>query len=256
MDLSLVVPAYNAEPLLRASLERARAWLRTLDQATELLVVDDGSTDGTLRVLEGFGDSVRVLHHAPNRGKGYAVRRGLLEARGRLRVFLDVGQTYPVENIATVLEALRRGADVAVASRVHPGSRYVTTSRSIRSLCRQHVMGPGFGMLARALVRTGVADTQAGLKGFRAEAAEALFHRVTLQRFCFDVEVCLLARRLGFRVEEVPVEFVHGGERSTIRPVRDGARMFTDLLRIRANARRGVYDVAPQRISETASVSA
>jgi len=256
LDLSLVVPAYNAEPLLRGSLERARAWLRTLGQATEILVVDDGSTDGTRRVLDSFGDGIRVLHHAPNRGKGYAVQRGLLEARGRLRVFLDAGQTYPVENVATVVEALQRGADVAVASRVHPESRQVTTSRSIRSLCRQHVMGPGFSMLARALVRTGVSDTQAGLKGFRAEAAEALFRRVTLKRFCFDVEVCLLARRLGLSVAEVPVHFVHGGEQSTLRPLRDGARMFTDLLRIRANARRGVYDAEPQRISETASVSA
>ncbi|HEX5138482.1 MAG TPA: glycosyltransferase [Planctomycetota bacterium] len=256
MDVSLVVPAYNAEPLLRASLERARAWLRTLGGATEIVVVDDGSTDGTLRVLENFGRDIRVLHHAPNRGKGYAVQRGLLQARGRFRVFLDAGETYPIENVATVVEALQAGADVAVASRVHPESQHVTTARSFRTLCRQHLMGPGFSMLARALVRTGVSDTQAGLKGFRAEAAEWLFRRVTLERFCFDVEVCLLARRLGLHVAEVPVHFVHGGEKSTLRPLRDGARMFKDLLRIRANARRGVYDVEPQRISETASVSA
>lgn len=256
MDVSLVVPAFNAEPFLRPSVERAREWLSALGRPAELLVVDDGSTDGTLRVLEGLGPDVRVLHHSPNRGKGFAVRRGLLEARGAFRVFLDAGSAYPVENVGTVLGALEAGADVAVASRSHPESRHVGASRSLRGLTRRHVVGPGWSLLVRALVRTGISDTQAGLKGFRAAAAEELFRRVTLDRFSFDVEVCLLARRLGLRVAEVPVCLVHDDSRSTLRLFHDGPRMLKDLWRIRANARRGLYEPPPQSASETASASA
>lgn len=245
VPVSVVIPAYNAAPFLAQSVERAVAWLAERGGPFEVVVVDDGSSDGTPDILADLArlEPVRVLRHEPNRGKGYAVRRGMLEATGARRVFLDAGLTYPPSNLEPVLRALADGADVAIGSRVHPESRYTVACSAFRTLYLRHLMGRTYNRIVRAAVVGGVSDTQAGIKGMTAAAAEALFSRARLERFAFDVEVLYLARRLGLRVVEVPVRFEYRDERSTLRLVRDGARMLRDLLSIRRRARRGAYEL-------------
>jgi len=242
VDVSLVIPAYNAAAVLAASLERAEAWLAGLGRASELIVVDDGSTDGTARILAEFAPRVRVLRHHPNRGKGYAVRRGMLAARGRVRAFLDAGQTYPVENIAALLAAVEAGADVAIGSRVHRDSAV-----SPRQAARR-VAGRAFNVLVRAAVVRGYGDTQAGIKAMTAAAAEALFGRARADGFAFDVELLYLARRLGLRIAEVGIRCQYGDEPSTLRLLRHGAGMVREVAAIRARGWRGAYGRASQRV--------
>jgi dolichyl-phosphate beta-glucosyltransferase len=177
-----------------------------------------------------------------NRGKGYAVRRGMLEAQGRFRVFTDADLAYPMENLATVVGALENGADVALACRAHEGSRMVVPESLRGTFAQRRRAGRVFNWFVRLLLVSGVRDTQAGLKGFRGKAAEELFSRATLDGFAFDVEIVFLARRLGLVVEEVPVELRVCEGHSSVHFGRDSLRMLMDLLRIRGRAWRGLYD--------------
>ncbi len=260
-SLSLVIPAFDAASLLDASLERAWRWLEGLDRAVELVVVDDGSRDATPAILARFASRARAmgrgrfraLRNPMNRGKGYAVRRGVLAARGHVRLFVDAGLTYPVEALARVTETLDRGADVAIASRLHPESLYLVPPGRLYPLVRRHLVGRLHNRVARAIAVPGILDTQAGLKGFRAAAAERVFGVARLDRFTFDVETLFLARRFGFQIAEVPVRYVDLAERTTLRPFRDGLCGLGDLIRIRALARAGAYErraprgTSPQR---------
>jgi dolichyl-phosphate beta-glucosyltransferase len=216
--------------------------------------VDDGSSDGTSEALAKVEiPGLTVLSHRPNRGKGAAVRAGLLAAHGERRAFVDVGAVYPLDDVERVFAALAGGADVVIGSRGHPHSRYVVTTRGLVGLAVRHVFGRVFNLCARWLVTPGIRDTQAGLKGFSATAAERLFRLATIDGFAFDAEILHLARRLGYRIEEVPVQFAYEREPSTLRLGRDAWRMFREILAVRARARRGAYGPLPA--SASASVA-
>jgi dolichyl-phosphate beta-glucosyltransferase len=205
----------------------------------EIIVADDGSTDDTRRVVGeaaqelGSGHlEVRYLP-LPHRGKGAAVRAGMLAARGDPIAFLDADLSIPVEVIDDLVAALREGADIAVAS------RYVRGSTVRRPLLRR-AMSNVYRWLVRAIVPTGVQDTQCGGKAYTAEAARALFHRQTLAGFAFDAEILFVARRQGYRVAEVPFTLVQPHGTST-HLLWDAPRMVRDLLLIRWRALRGAY---------------
>lgn len=262
-SLTLVVPVYNGGHFLRSSLEQAWNWLAAQRRPTELLVVDDGSTDTTQGVIDAFaravagreGPTFRALRHEPNRGKGAAVRRGLLEASGELVVFTDADLTYPIQNVGTIVTALEDGADLAYGDRMHPESRYVVAPTFFGYLFTRHAMGRVFNLLVRGFVVPGVMDTQAGLKGVkRAGAARLAVGR--MNRFSFDVELLFLARRFGMRLASCPVRFVYRKEPSTVRFLRDALRMVRDMARIRYWGWRGVYDRPPPAIAPAAPPTA
>jgi dolichyl-phosphate beta-glucosyltransferase len=229
--LSVVIPAYNEEGRLEGTLERVLDYLRAQPYASEVLVVDDGSSDGTAglaaEVLEGSTEH-RVLVNEENRGKGYSVRRGMLEARGERRLFSDADLSTPIEHAADLLAAIEQGADIAIASRAIPGADIEVHQSLIRESA-----GRMFSVVQRALLGSGIKDTQCGFKMFTGEAAEAVFPHQTLERWAFDAELIFVAQRLGLEVAEVPVRWIDSPH-TKVKMVTDGLKMVLDLVRIRA----------------------
>ena len=232
MKLSIIIPAYNEQDRLPATLIEAHAWLTGAHgkDSFEVLVVDDGSSDSTcerVRELMKEMPEVKLLEQPVNRGKGAAVRRGMLEARGDIRVFMDADHSTHVNEAEKVLPAIMNGADVVVGSRQHPGSDITQH----QSWLREH-MGMGFNLLMRGMVGLDMQDTQCGFKAFTAEAAKAIFSLQKLEGFSFDVEILFLAHKLGFHTAEIPVRWVNEPN-SKVRMLLDPMHMFVDLMRIR-----------------------
>lgn len=240
--LSVVVPAYRVPGEVGATVQRLRAELHGFDPEVEIVVVDDGSEDGTDRAAwDGGADQVIV--QARNKGKGAAVRAGMLAARGDVRVFTDVDLAYPPDQVRRVAEAVAAGNPIAVGSRHHVDTTTVVRARRLRE-----VTGRVFNAVTRVLVLGENRDTQCGLKGFSGAAADAVFSRCRIDGFAFDVELFVVARRLGLPVHEVPVE-VSNSEDSTVRVSSAALQMVRDVLTIRRLDRSGAYgpDVTTSR---------
>ncbi len=222
-----------------ATLARCAGFLRSRAVDGEIVVADDGSTDDTATVVSDaateLGSPHLAIRHLPldHHGKGSAVAAGMLSARGDPIAFLDADLSIPVDTVADLVAALQDGADIAVASRYVAGS---TVRRPAIRLAMSHV----FRWLVRAVVPTGVSDTQCGGKAYTAEAARTLFSRVTIDGFAFDAEVLFVARRLGYRIAEVPLSLVQPRETS-IHLLRDAPRMVRDVVLIRWRSLLGRY---------------
>ena len=247
--VSVIVPVWNGADRVRHTLFALHRMLSGQRYPTELVVVDDCSADETARAIDGFCDTVvgsdarvRVLRNQRNRGKGFSVARGMLAATGALRVFTDADLAYPPEEIESIVDALEKGYDVAVACRALRESRYVMSPTFFPYLFTRHLMSRAYNGFVRRLLVDAVLDTQAGLKGFTREAAELIFPRLTIPRFGFDVECLYIAQRHRQRLVQVPVTFRYDDEPTTVNFVRDGLRMLSDLGRIYRNARGGCYD--------------
>jgi len=228
--LSIVIPAFNERRRLGRTLEQIRRFAETHTNVREILVVDDGSTDGTaerVRELTAGSPPARVLINRVNRGKGYSVRRGVLAAEADAVLVTDADLSTPIEEIAKLLACLARGDDVAIGSR--------DAAATTRTWPRR-VMEWAFRTTRQRLLLADIHDTQCGFKCFRREAAREIFSRVTVDRFAFDCEVLVIARRLGFRIREVSVIW-RADPDSRLRPIRDSLAMLADLLRIRRRCR-------------------
>ena len=227
--LSVIIPAYNEEERLGKSLPEIIRYLSSRDYTWEIIVVDDGSADGTSRITEKLcvGHPHTVLRNEPNRGKGYSIRRGMTEAMGEYRLFTDADLSTPIDELEKFWRHADEGAGVVIGSRALPGSDLVVRQRKYREL-----MGRIFNTLVQKMAVSGIHDTQCGFKLFSAEAAEAIFPLQTLDGFAFDVELLMLARKKGFRIVEVAVRWINSPA-SKVSAWRDSTRMFLDLLRIR-----------------------
>ncbi len=241
MDLSVVIPAYNEAHRIGPTVTRVVDYLAGRPGTAELLVVIDGSRDHTGAVVRSVPSRVpvRLLDRTVNTGKGAAVRRGMLAAHGRLRLFSDADLSTPIEEVDRLASAIAAGADVAIGSRRLPASTVRVPQPWLR-----RTMGGLFNACVRAVAVPGVRDTQCGFKLFTATATARLFRRQRIEAFGFDVELLWLARRYGLRVAEVPVTW-DDDPRSSVRPVADAARMLGDLIRIRLADRRGWYGEEP-----------
>ncbi len=244
--LSVVIPAYNEARRLPRTLERIAVYLQDAihrwqvgKDAVEVIVVDDGSTDGTSELARTFSDrlpNLQVLRHSPNRGKGYAVKRGMLAARGQFRLFSDADLSTPIDELEKLLPPLLSGeADVAIASRGLPQSQLL-----VRQPWAREMLGRLFNLVVQALATPGIWDTQCGFKLFRGEVAERLFALQTLEGFAFDVEVLYLARKFGYRIVEVPVRWLNDPN-TKVQTLRHGLQMLRDVLLVRLNDWRGRY---------------
>jgi dolichyl-phosphate beta-glucosyltransferase len=233
--ISLVIPAYNEADRVPATLVRVREYFDALDEPYEVLVVDDGSQDRTVPIVEAAAaewPQLKVICLPVNSGKGAAVRAGMLAARGEHRAFSDADLSTPIEELPRLRERLEGDYQVAIASRALPGS-----SVEVHQPGRREMMGRAYNRILRLVALPGLHDTQCGFKVFTAEAAVACFEPLRTMRFGFDAEVLLRARRHGWQVAEVAVRWEHK-EDSRVSPVRDSARVFYDTLRLRFTVRR------------------
>jgi glycosyltransferase involved in cell wall biosynthesis len=235
-SLSVIVPAFNEAARMARTLTALGAHLAAASFDWEIRVVDDGSTDTTRAVVADAAarDTRIVLQAERHRGKGGAVRAGMLAAAGDLRFLCDADLSMPLRDLARFLEVVPAHGDIAIGTREGAGANRVGEP------AYRHVMGRAFNRLVRGALLPGIADTQCGFKLFSGEAADAVFRHVTIDGWAFDIEALFIARRLGFTVREIPIEW-HYGEYSRVSPVRDAILMARDVARIRLNAARGRY---------------
>ena len=234
--LSVVIPAYNEERRLPETLGAVVGYLRLQNYTWEIVVADDGSEDRTASLVRDVAQSepnVRVLS-LPHRGKGSAVKHGMLAAGGKFRFLCDADLSMPIEHLARLLPGGASSADIVIGSREAAGARRIGEPR------RRWLMGRVFNGMSQLLATPGIADTQCGFKVFSAAAAQPLFALQTLDGFAFDAEILFLARRRGFSIAEVGIDWHYRAE-SKVRPLRDGWRTLRDLLIIRWGSMMGRY---------------
>jgi dolichyl-phosphate beta-glucosyltransferase len=236
---SIVIPAYNEGARLGRSLEQVLAYVHAQGWNAEVIVVNDGSRDNTAEIIQAFAAKdpvVRLVQNPGNHGKGYSVRNGMLNAQGEFLIFSDADLSSPIEESSKLLQALEQGADIAI------GSRWLRTETQIqRQPLHRQIFGRIFNLLMRLTLGLHFKDTQCGFKAFNRAAARAIFPLQKIERWGFDPEVLFLARKMGFRVTEVPVLWGHSGG-TRINPLVDGFRMFTEMLRVRWYSLAGKYN--------------
>ena len=233
--LSVIIPAHNEENRLPKALEQVFRFLDGQPFTSEVIVVENGSSDNTLAIAQQFAEQhkrIRVLQS--ERGKGAAIKRGMLEAQGEYRFMCDADLSMPVEEITKFIPPALEGVDIAIASREAKGAvRY-------NEPAYRHLGGRGINFLIQILILPGLNDTQCGFKCFRADVAEVLFNKQALSGWSFDIEVLYIARKFGYRVHEIPIHWYHDAD-TKVRALPDAIRMFQDIFRIHANALRGTY---------------
>lgn len=245
-DLSIIIPSYNEEARLPGTLQRIAEYLPTLKLRTEVLVVDDGSTDRTAAVAESFHGKLtglRVLSNGTNRGKGYSVRHGMLEAQGDMVLFTDADLSAPIEEAEKLLGPLNNGYDVALGSRAMDRS-LISTRQSIF----RETAGIIFNKIVRMVLRLPFVDTQCGFKAFRRERCRIIFEQQRIEGFGFDPELLYLARHYGLLAIEIPVRWGHS-EATKVNMLGDSLKMFADIFTIRWNAMSGRYARTARRVA-------
>lgn len=252
MTYSIVIPAYNESVRIRPTLDELIRYTREQDWNVEILVVSDGSTDDTPNIVREYGKQhpqVVLIDNPGNRGKGYSVRNGMLNARGEICLFTDADLSSPITEAHKLFEAIADGADIAI------GSRWLRAElQTERQPFYRQILGRVFNLALRLILGLRFADTQCGFKAFRRDAARSIFPLQKIERWGFDPEILFLARRAGLRVAEVPVLWAHS-EGTRLHPFRDGLRMFAELLRIRWHAISGDYDMEQRASSPSAANS-
>jgi len=236
---SIVIPAYNESARLGATLQKVLAYVHAMGWNAEVIVVNDGSRDNTSDIVREYAVAdpiLRLVENPGNRGKGFSVRMGMLSARGRIVLFSDADLSSPIEEAPKLFQALEAGADIAI------GSRWLRaeTQTQRQPLYRQ-LFGRIFNLLLRLTLGLHFKDTQCGFKAFKRPAVQAIFPLQRIERWGFDPEILFLARKFGFKVQEVSVAWGHSGG-TRINPLIDGSRMFWEMIHIRWNDLTGKYD--------------
>lgn len=238
LDYSIVIPAFNESARIPATLQSVVDCVRKHEWAAEVIVVDDGSRDRTAEVVREFAagaPEVRLIRNSQNRGKGYSVRTGVLQALGAVVMFTDADLSAPIEEAEGLFTAIRQGADIAI------GSRWLERSRqTIRQPLYRQFFGRCFNAVTRGFMGLPFADTQCGFKAFTRAAAQTVFRLQTIDRWGFDPEILFIARKRGYRIAEVPVSWAHD-ERTRMSYLKDGMRMLEDIAIVRWNALLGRY---------------
>ncbi len=235
--LSLIIPAFNEEHRLPRTLDQVSKFLEQQSYSFEVLVVDNASTDNTSKIVKEFSEHHSYLHgiREPIPGKGSAVRTGMLAARGSYRFMADADLSMPIDQIPRFLPPLTENVEIAIGSREAEGA-----VRFEEPIFR-HLGGRGMNTMIQLLALPGLQDTQCGFKCFTARSAEDLFRSQTMTGWSFDIELLFIARRRGYRIQEIAIPWYYRQE-SKVNPVKDSFQMLIDLLTIRQNASRGVYD--------------
>jgi dolichyl-phosphate beta-glucosyltransferase len=239
LDLSIIIPAYNEERRLPKTLDRIGAYLNARSWRSEIIVVDDSSSDATANLVASYRDkypSLRLVSNDRNRGKGFSVRHGILEARGEIVLFTDADLSTPIEEADKLLVALRDNHfDAAIGSRAMDRGLIELHQSFFREKA-----GVMFNLLVRLIIGIRFSDTQCGFKAFRRERTGIIFKHQRIERFGFDPEILFLAKRYGLRVAEIPVRWSHDSG-TKVHVIADGIRMAFELFVVRWYALRGLY---------------
>jgi dolichyl-phosphate beta-glucosyltransferase len=245
-ELSIIIPAFNEGARLGRGLQRIREYFEGRPKglaAIEILVVDDGSTDDTAKIAKDWAPklpSFRLISNGENRGKGYSVRHGMLEASGTIAIFTDADLSSPIEESEKLLNAIAAGNDIAIGSRALDRSLIFGHQSRFREIA-----GMIFNTWVRIFTGLPFQDTQCGFKAFLRERCLVIFEQQRIERFGFDPELLFLARRRGLRTAEIPVRWAHDSG-TKVHMLRDSLRMFADLIYIRWNSLAGRYPVKHQ----------
>lgn len=249
--LSIVIPAYNECARIEAALDRVLATIEEQHWDAEVLVVDDGSTDDTASIVENWMDFFPRLHlirNPGNKGKGYSVRNGLLQAAGTIVMFTDADLSAPMVEAERLISAIHGGADVAI------GSRWLERDRqTIHQPLYRQFFGRCFNAVTRIVMGLPFKDTQCGFKAFKRESAQVIFRLQTIERWGFDPEILFIARKLGYKIAEVPVTWGHD-ERSRMSYLKDGMKMLEEMALIRFNSLAGRYGKAIAALKDTSTM--
>ena len=239
-ELSILIPAYNEEALIVSTLDGLKEYLSARPETYEIIVVDDGSQDQTPICIQEWkkasGVNLQLLVNEKNMGKGFSIRRGVMESRGLFIIFVDADLPYELSAIDDFLNALRGGYDLAIGSRVLPGSQV----KGVPVL--RYISGQIFSWMVQAVLFQGLPDTQCGFKSFRSGAARDVFRRLTIGGFGFDVEMLFVARKLKLAIQPVAVQMIDHRHRSRVRLIVDSFKMFANLFMVRWNDLQGKYN--------------
>jgi len=226
-SISIIIPAYNEEERIENSLNSAIEFLTSKNYNFEIIVVDDGSTDKTVSIASQFTDKVVVLEQPKNMGKGAAVRRGMLEAKGDIRIFTDADFSTPIYEVEKIVERITSGADICIGSRALDPSMIKKHQPFYREF-----MGKTFNKFVQFILVKGITDTQCGFKGFTGKATDIVFPNAKINGFSFDVEILYLASKADLNIEQVSVEW-YNDARSKVNPIKDSIMMLIELFRIK-----------------------
>jgi len=237
--LSIIIPVYNEERRIGKTLDTIISYLNPRPYRSEIIVVNDGSKDRTSAIVNEYSirhKQVQIIESSINQGKGFSVRKGMLNANGRYVLFSDADLSTPIEEVEKLLHWLKKGYDIAI------GSRGLKESiiHIHQPWYREH-MGKIFNLLTRLIAIQDIRDTQCGFKCFKKEIIPDIFNKQTISHFSFDVELLKIALKKGYRIKEVPVRWLNNVQ-SKVNPFSDSVRMFIDLIKIRCNDLRGLYD--------------
>jgi glycosyltransferase involved in cell wall biosynthesis len=250
---TFIVPAYNESERLAVSLPKILDYVHQQQLRSEIIVVNDGSTDDTADVVRSVmsrNTDIRLVENPGNRGKGYSVRHGMLEAQGDVMLFTDADLSSPIYEAGKLFAAIEKGADVAI------GSRWLQADlQTERQPWHRQLYGRMFNLALRLVLGLKYRDTQCGFKAFTRAAVRTIFTRQRVERWGFDPELLFIADKFHLRTVEVPVEWAHD-HRSKISPVRDGLKMALEMLAVRWNDLKGIYEVPTAIADETCAESA
>lgn len=241
MEISVVIPSYNDRKRIDPTLKKFLKYLKKRFNKYEIIVVDDGSDDGTEKAVSSYKNKgVRLIKNKKNMGKGFSVKRGVLSAKYSLVMFSDSDLATPIDELEKLMKFIKE-YDVVIASRNMNESDVRTKQPFYR-----HIIGKTFPKIVNLLILRGIKDTQCGFKLFKTEKAKKIFSLQTFNRFSFDVEILFIARKLGYKIKEVPVVWIDK-KGSTVHPVKDGFNMLIDLFRIKYNNYSGKYKFAKRQ---------
>lgn len=234
MKYSIIIPTYNEEKRISKTIKKILEFLEN-KKDFELIVVNDGSKDKTSQVVTSFKDTnIRLLEFSPNHGKGFAVKQGMLNAKGEIILFSDADLSTPIEEFDKLLKYIKN-FDIVIGSRSIKGANVVKHQPFYREL-----MGKIFNKIVRLFTIKGIIDTQCGFKMFTQKAAKDVFSRTKINGFGFDVEALFIARKLGYKIKEVPITWIND-EQTKISPIKDSLKMFIEVLKVRINYWKGYY---------------